>query len=116
MLDIREETRNDVLVMAFSGELMGGDEAVEFQKRVYSAVEQDHVNVVIDMTGLKWMNSSGLGFIMAGLTTLRAAGGDLRVCGLSDRVRRPLEVTRLDRVIQVYDSADEAVGSYSAGG
>ncbi|HHS13482.1 MAG TPA: anti-sigma factor antagonist [bacterium] len=116
MLEIREETRNDVLVLVFSGEMMGGEEAGDFQKRVYSAIEQSSVNVVIDMTGLKWMNSSGLGFIMAGLTTLRAGGGDLRLCCASDRVRRPIEVTRLDRVIQMFDSVDEAVGSFSEGG
>lgn len=115
-MEMKEEKRKEVLVITFSGELMGGDEAQDFQKRVYSAIEEGSVNVVIDMTDLKWMNSSGLGFIMAALTTLRASGGDLRLCRVSARVRRPIEVTKLDRVIKIFDSVDEAIDSFVTGG
>jgi anti-sigma B factor antagonist len=62
------------------------------------------------------MNSSGLGMLMAAMTTLRSSGGDLRLAGVSDRVRRPIEVTKLDGVIKIFPSVDEAVVSFDEGG
>ena len=72
--------------------------------------------MVLNMKDLKWMNSSGLGIIMSCLTTLRGSDGDLRIAGASDRVRRPIEVTKLDQVIKLFDTVDAAVKSYSTGG
>ena len=68
------------------------------------------------MKNVKWMNSSGLGIIMSCLTTLRGSDGDLRIAQASDRVKRPIEVTKLDQVIKMYESVDEAVKSFSTGG
>ena len=55
------------------------------------------------MADVKWMNSSGLGSLMAGLTTLRGSGGDLKLAHVPDRVRRPIEITKLDQVIKIYE-------------
>ena len=74
------------------------------------------VDVVADLSGVQWMNSSGLGMLMAGMTTLRSSGGDLRLANVSDRVRRPIEVTKLDSVLKIFDSVDEAAQSYNLGG
>ena len=74
------------------------------------------IYIVVDMEGIKWMNSAGLGRLMACLTTLRGSGGDLRLARVSERVKRPLVVTKLDKVIQVYPSLDEAAESFGSGG
>ena len=115
-MEMKESKKGDVLILALSGELMGGEESQDLGKRVYSAIEEGLVNIVVDMSEVKWMNSSGLGLIMAGLTTLRASGGDLRLCQVSDRVHRPIEVTKLDQVIRIFGTQEDAIQSYAAGG
>jgi anti-sigma B factor antagonist len=67
---------------------------------------------VLDMEFIKWMNSAGLGKIMAGLTTLRGSGGELKLANLSERVRRPIEITKLDHVIQMYETVEAAIASF----
>jgi len=111
-MKISESKSGDVVVLSFSGELMGGESAEEFQKYVYRMIENDSVNIVLDMSEVEWMNSAGLGMIMGALTTFRGSGGDLRLASVSERVARPIAVTRLDSVIQIYNSVDEAVKSF----
>ncbi len=111
-MGIKEEKKGNVLILTLEGELMGGPEAETFQTTIYRAVEEEAVNIVLDMEQVKWMNSSGLGMIMGALTTLRSSGGDLRMANVSERVHRPIEVTRLDSVIKIYKDRDEAVASY----
>ena len=115
-MDMEEQMKGDVLFLIPVGELMGGDETKVFQDRIYKAIEEGVIHVVLDMEAVKWMNSSGLGTLMSGLTTLRGSGGDLRLANVSDRVRRPIEITKLDKVISMFGSADEAVNSFALGG
>jgi len=115
-MELKEREAGGVLVFSLVGELMGGDETKFFQERIYDAIQKSKIFIAVDMGKVKWMNSSGLGMLMAGLTTLRSSGGDLRLANVSERVRRPIEVTKLDRVIRVYKSVDEAIASFTSGG
>jgi len=115
-MQINEKIQGDVLILAPEGELMGGDEMQVFLDRIYEAIRSGQVYVVVDMGKVNWMNSSGLGMIMAALTTLRGSEGDLSLANISDRVKRPVEVTKLNSVIQIFDTVDEAVQKMNTGG
>ena len=69
-MEMKEEQKDDVLILKLEGELLGGNEGKMFQDRLYQAIRDGQVNMVIDMQSVKWMNSSGLGILMAGLSTL----------------------------------------------
>jgi len=112
-MELEEKREGEVLILILKGEVMGGDEAGAFQDRIYQAIQENTVDVVVDMGAIKWMNSAGLGKIMAGLTTLRGSGGELKLANLSERVRRPIEITKLDNVIQMYETVDAAVKSFA---
>ncbi|HDQ45558.1 MAG TPA: anti-sigma factor antagonist [bacterium] len=111
-MNMSEEKKQDVLILSLGGELMGGDDARPFQERIYEAIREGNVQLVVDMQDVKWMNSSGLGILMAGLTTLRGSGGDLRLSRVPDRVRRPIEITKLDQVLRLFTSVEDALMSY----
>ena len=115
-MEIKTEKKNTIVVFHVSGELMGGDEIKVFQDAIYEAIRDGLVSVVVEMSGVKWMNSSGLGMLMSGLTTLRGSGGDLRLARVPDRVRRPIEITRLDRVLQIHDTVEAAMDGFASGG
>jgi len=103
---------DDVLVVEIKGEIMGGTDSENFRKIIYHAIEEDQVFIVADLTEATWMNSSGLGMLISGLTTLRSSGGDLRLANLSEKVRRPLEITKLESVFLTYHSVEDAITSY----
>lgn len=103
---------NDVLVITIEGEIMGGNEEDNFRKVIYQAIENDQVNFVLDLATAKWMNSSGLGMLITALTTVRSSGGDLKLANVSERVKRPIEITKLDTVFSFYNSVAEALKSF----
>lgn len=111
-MEIVESKKGNITILALHGELMGGEEAQPFQQKIYEAVENEKLNLILDMEHVKWMNSSGLGMIMGALTTLRSGGGELCMINVSERVRRPIEVTRLDSVIHIYGDLEEAAASF----
>ena len=108
-MEMKEEIRGEVLIIALEGELMGGEESRRFQDRITRAIQEETISVVVNMADIKWINSSGLGI-------MRGSGGDLKLANVSERVRRPIEVTKLDTVIRMFESIDEAVESYGSGG
>ncbi len=111
-MDISSKVENNVLILTLTGDLMGGQESVQFKKIVDQAIADEQINVAVDLAQVQWMNSSGLGMLISALTSLRSSGGDLRLANLSERIRRPLEITRLDTVFQQFKSVSEAIGSY----
>jgi len=68
--------------------------------------------IPIDLSKVKWMNSSGLGALMAGLTTLRNAGGDLKLANVTKKIESLLLITKLITVFETYESVDRAVASF----
>ncbi len=112
-MELEQRRVGEVLVVTLRGKLMGGKEAETFRQILYRAVSEGIVNVLVDMSQVSWMNSSGLGMLISGLTTLRSAGGDLRLVGLGEGTRRPLEITRLDAVFQVFANQEEGLRSFA---
>ena len=111
-MGFEERIEGDFLIIILKGELMGGDDMGVFQDRIYQALEEETVDIVLDMKDVKWLNGAGLGKIMTGLTTLRGSGGDLKLAGMRESVRRPIEITKLDNVIEMYSSVEEALKSF----
>lgn len=111
-MEYKTKKIEDVLVIEIIGEIMGGADSENFRNIIYQAIEEDKVYIVAELKEATWMNSSGLGMLISGLTTLRSSGGDLRLANVSEKVRRPLEITKLESVFLIYNSVDDAVNSY----
>jgi anti-sigma B factor antagonist len=112
-MGIVQKEDGHVLVLELEGELMGGPESDEFRTVVDNAIKDNKNKVVLDMSKVNWMNSSGLGMLMNALTNLRSSGGDLKLANVSERARRPIQITRLDSVFDEYDSVEEAIRTFA---
>lgn len=109
-IDIRE--RDGVVILALQGKLMGGGDAETFKASIYKLIEQGTKKVVVDLHGINWINSTGMGILISGYTTLRRNGGDLRLLHVSDKIRSILYVTKLNTIFKCFDTEDDAVKSF----
>ena len=104
--------RYNCIVIEFSGNLMGGPDANKFNDDLHDLIDQDKKEVVADVSNVKFMNSSGLGILIGGLTTMRNAGGDLRIAGADKKIESLLMVTKLITVFNSYRTVEKAVESF----
>ena len=91
---------------------MGGPAATDFQDEIRNLIEKGKTKVVGDLSKVNFMNSSGLGIIIIALTSLRNAGGDLKICGASERIESLLMVTKLITVFDHHRTLDQAVAAF----
>jgi anti-sigma B factor antagonist len=105
--------RYNCVVIEFKGNVMGGPDAVSLNEKLHELIEDDKTNIVADLGKVKFMNSSGLGMLIGGLTTMRKAGGDLRIANATDKIESLLVITKLITVFKHFKTLDEAVKSYS---
>jgi anti-sigma B factor antagonist len=109
---INEEIRGDVAILSVTGALMSGPEVAEFHDHVKRLVKDGVVNLVADFAKVKWFGSSMLGVMTASLTTVRNAGGDIRLTGITKKIESILMVTQLAGIFRTLDSVDRSVASY----
>lgn len=107
-MEITSETRGgEIRVVQPSGRL---DllTAAQLKLRLTEEIAAGGRRLVVDLSGVSFIDSSGLGAIIGGLKAARLAGGDLRIAGANKQARVILELTTLDRVLRPYDTVDEA--------
>lgn len=103
---------NDVAILALKGKLMGGPETSAIHDKIKELAEGGTVKVVLDMSRVNWLNSVGLGTIMASSTTLSNSGGELKIAGLQDKARGLFSIAKLDTIFKTYGTADRAAADF----
>ncbi len=111
LMKIKEKIEGHVAILALSGKMMGGPETTQLHDRIRSLINDKIIKVVIDLSGVKWINSSGLGVLMATHTTLKNAGGELKLSNVTEKVESLLMITQLMRIFDTYESVDRALSA-----
>jgi anti-sigma B factor antagonist len=101
-------------IIELKGNLVGGADAQVFRDKVYQLIEDGKKNVVVDMSNVKFMNSSGIGILISGYTTLKNASGELKLAHISDNVQGVLNVTKLNQIFDIHDRVEDAAKSFGA--
>ena len=101
--------QSDPTVIAINGDVLGGADAMEFSRTLNEQVQAGARQVIVDLSDVHLMNSSGLGMLVAASTSLRSSGGRLMVVGANERIVSLLKMTRLDSVFANYETRDAAV-------
>lgn len=104
--------RYNSVVITLKGNVMGGPDGSKLHDTLHELKEGGKTNVVVDLSKVKFMNSSGLGMLISAMTTMRNAGGDLRLAKVADRIQSLLVITKLITVFKHYESVEEAAKSY----
>ena len=105
--------RYEAVVIELKGNVMGGPEAQEFSDELKKLLQDGKKNVVVDLGEVKFMNSSGLGMMISGLTTVKNAGGHLKLANVTEKIHSLLMITKLITIFETFDSLDDAVKSFT---
>jgi len=110
-MKIKEKIEGHVAVLTLSGKMMGGPDTTALHDHIRGLINDGLTKVVIDLGEVKWMNSSGMGTLMACTTTLSNADGKLILARVSDKVNSLLLITQLIKVFDTYETVERAVAS-----
>lgn len=111
---LSSEERYGAIILNLKGDMMGGPDGAKLHDKLREVIESGHPNVVVDLRKVRFMNSSGLGSLIGGLSIMRGAGGDLRLANAADRIQSLLVIAKLLTVFKHYESVDDAVASFSS--
>lgn len=112
---LQTEARDTCVVLAIAGEVDLGT-APDLREKLFELVADGHRHIVVDLSDTEFMDSTGLGALVAGLKRLRAHNGDMRLVCTTARIRKVFEITHVDRVIPMFESVDAASADLAAPG
>ena len=113
-MQLKEKIENGVAILSLKGELLGEPDTTTIREKIHSLVSDQVKQVVLDLGGVSYMNSSGLGTLIAALTTVRNSGGDLRLARVEGKVQNLFVMTQLVKVFDTYETVDRALSSFKA--
>jgi len=111
-MEITRRMHGETMVLSVTGQLMTDLDAETFHAAIENALADGHRRIVVDLGGVPWINSIGLGSIIAANHAVNAADGALRLCSLSAQLKSILAITRLDSILKSHDDLQEAVHSF----
>ncbi len=98
-----------ITIFTLEGEIIDKNQATALMEQISNLIAKGKNHIVLELSGLRYMNSSGLNVLVNILTKARNAGGDVTVCSLSKKVEELLVVTKLDTIFKILPSVKEAV-------
>ena len=111
-MKLSDREMNGVVILEPKGKIMGGPDASLLHDKLYELIENDRKRIIIDLAGVEWMNSTGLGILISSYTTLRNHQGVLKLANVTEKIHSLLTITKLVSVFDAYDTIDDAVKSF----
>ncbi len=103
----------NAVIIELKGDVMGGDDTKEFHDILHKLIDEGKKNIVVDLGEVKFMNSSGLGMLISGLTTTKKAEGSLKLARVGEKIQSLLIITKLIQIFETYESVDDAVKTFN---
>lgn len=112
-MKLTDRIENNIVIMEPKGKIMGGPDASLLHDKLHEYVENNQKKIIIDLSKVEWMNSTGLGILISGYTSLRNHNGVLKLANVTDKIQSLLTITKLVTVFETYDSVEEAISSFT---
>ena len=113
-ITISERRVGDVTVLEIKGRIVFFDGAAVLRAHIAELLDQARLKILLDLSGVTYVDSFGVGVIATKYVSLKRKGGDLRLLHLSERSRHVLTISGLLRILQTFDSEADAVRSFAA--
>ena len=108
-MNFAQEIKSNTLILRISGDLIGEDIGTRLVEAVNEAVGHKVMTCIVDISELRYINSSGIGVLITILTKFRNKGGEVYLMKPSDSVKKLLVITKLNAIFQVVQTEDEAL-------
>jgi anti-sigma B factor antagonist len=115
-MDVEVHSAGPVTVLRVTGKILGGAESTPLRQGIDEAFQAGVRRVLVDLAGVPWMNSAGLGILLSAHCRLQEAGGRLALSGAGPRVLGILRTTKLLTVLPVLDDEETGIRSFRPGG
>jgi anti-sigma B factor antagonist len=113
-MELQQRTAGGVVIVSVRGDITlnkGGHTAL--RDKIRSLVQQEHRQIVVDLGGVKHVDSAGLGELVSAYATTKNQAGSLKLVGLTTRLKDLLTITKLATVFESYDTEAAAIASFS---
>ena len=111
-MQIEERAVGDVMILDLNGKLTIGEGDELLKDKINSLIQQGHRKLLMNLEGVPYVDSAGLGEIVRTYTTVSRQGGSLKLLNLTKRIEDLLAITKLLTVFDTYDSEQEALDSF----
>jgi len=102
-----------VSVVVLDGRIVLGEESNALREKLKSLIAEGKKKIVLNMANIKYIDSSGLGTLVAAHCSAKTRGASLRLCHLGSKFQEVLQITKLVTIFEVYDTEAAAVASFS---
>jgi anti-sigma B factor antagonist len=113
-VNLTTHEKGDVIIVDASGRLTLGEGTSSLRKRMRELVEGGSRRIVLNLADVTYIDSSGIGELVAAYTTIATAGGELKLLNLAKRVHELLNITKLYTVFATFEDEASAISSFSA--
>jgi len=104
---------NGIGLIEAKGSLVGGEETVELRQAVAGFLDRDYSKLLIDLSGVTYLNSTAIGVLVASHASYSRKGWHIKLCGMNKNITNIFVITKLTLVFDVYDTRQEAVKSFA---
>ncbi len=111
-LEIEQSEREGVVILRLNGRITAGPEVTDLRETVHQLNDGGRRNVALDMAGVDYIDSTGLGALVMCATTLRKSGGNIKLVNLNRRQIQLLVMTKLTTVFDTFTDMQDAVNSF----
>src|SRR5512147_2271744 len=112
-LTIDERESGDVTILTLTGQMLLDDGDLVFRQRVHDLLDRGRTKILLELGGLTYLDSAGVGMIAGKLKTVRERGGDMKMLHLSTRGQRVFGMAKLLLAFETFDNEDQAVRSFA---
>lgn len=114
-IQIDERRVGDVTALTLSGRLVLDEGDAPMRERIDALVQEGRVDIILNLQNVNYIDSCGVGSVVAKFLSVRRRGGDLKLVCLSERCRHVLEITGLIPILAPLDSEEEALRKFAVG-
>jgi anti-sigma B factor antagonist len=108
-MTFNHEVKNNILILSLSGDLIGENNGPGLLEIVNSSINDSVLKCIIDISGLRYINSSGIGVLITILTKFRNKGGEVYLLKPSESVQKLLVITKLNAIFHIVQTENEAL-------
>ena len=111
-LSITQRQTDSVVILDLEGNIRLGEGSRGLHEAIRLVVEKSEKKILLNLANVSYMDSSGLGELVAGYTTLQKSGGQMKLLNLTERVSELMVITKLLTVFEVYEDEEQAINSF----